>query len=82
MDHYSVLGIGMAATAEEIELAYRLSVQRLEHGPSWRRLLMWLLGITLARLQEARDVLLDAQQREKYDQRLACVAAYYARPPQ
>jgi flagellar biosynthesis protein FlhG len=76
-NHYEVLGIGSQATPEEIERAYRFSLELYGEGALATYSLLDPAEVkrARARVQEAYDVLRDPVQRQAYDQSQGLVGA-------
>ena len=64
-DYYSTLGIRPDASREEIETAYRISLEKLSSDQALNK---QQLQKKIARLNEAYAVLSDEEKRRKYDQ--------------
>lgn len=73
LTYYDLLGVSNSATGEEIKKAQREHARALHpdrHEPAIRE----VMNQQLARINSAADVLLDPNERERYDQRLASEA--------
>lgn len=80
VDYYTALGIGQDATDAEIEIAYRITVDRVTRT-GWSRMVGVLCGQSPARLQVARMELLDPASRRNYDEHLRLLRAMFTYPP-
>lgn len=69
--HYALLGVSKDAAADEIEAAFQSRMETLPKS-RWGIMLRWvLMNETGETLRTARETLLDADLRAKYDKSIA-----------
>jgi len=69
LDHYHALGVDRNASPETIEAAYSALLTEVSRD-AYARFTALLMGQSPARLQRARDVLLNVELRSAYDSHL------------
>jgi hypothetical protein len=80
VDHYRALGISNSAGSDAIEMAYVATLRDISKS---RRSLMlaFVYGQTPARLERARDELLNPAKRAAHDREIAQMTLFFGNPP-
>jgi hypothetical protein len=81
LDHYTLLSIDPASSADEIEAAFRCAMRKRNTG-YWSRAGSFLCGRTQSNLVQARRELLDPTARANYDKHLHELRKFFQNPPQ
>lgn len=80
LDHYTLLGISPQASEADIIAAHEKIVANASNA--WaHKVLAALCGQSMARLDRAREELLNPLVRAEYDQYLRTMRVFYANPP-
>jgi hypothetical protein len=80
VDHYRALGISNSAGNDEIEMAYIATLRGISRSRC-TLMLAFIYGQTPARLERAREELLNPGKRAAHDREIAQMTLFFGNPP-